>query len=250
MSLDLGPVPVFHPRIKVQKFEVGDERMPVVIFDDVLANAEEVVEWASTRTQFAPPEDTNYPGIVAPITKALAVGTLDKVCRLLSDVYGIPPEMQLRYTGHYGLITTPEEQLNAMQTVPHFDSPTPLRLALLLYLFQGAQQGTAFFRHNATGFETIDKTRYDAFMPKYEAELNARDRAKGGYFSGSDEHFTQIGYVESVFNRLVVYPSFLLHSACVDASRLTAHPESGRFTVNMFLHSSAPDAALNPATLR
>ncbi|MBV8125654.1 MAG: hypothetical protein JO370_16450, partial [Paucibacter sp.] len=51
----------------------------------------------------------------------------------------------------------------------------------------------------------------------------------------SDEQFSCLGVMPARFNRLVVYPGSLLHSACVNPARsICGDPRQGRLTVSTF----------------
>ena len=56
----------------------------------------------------------------------------------------------------FSLITTPAQQLSAIQTLPHFDTNSPNLIAIIHYLGEGEHGGTGFFRHKKTEFETIN----------------------------------------------------------------------------------------------
>ena len=237
MSNHEGPAPQFNPRPPLQKLILGNEKRSILVFDDFLVNPSDFVAWAQSEAHFKPPKDTNYPGIVAPLTRAIALGTLSAISDILAFEYKVPHSVPLNCSGNYSLMTTPQDLLNPMQSVPHFDAPTPFRLAMLLYLFHPPQGGTAFYRHRSTGFETVDASRLETFVPAYLANLKNREDRKRCYFGETDEDYIQIAKVDAVFNRLVVYPSFLLHSALIDAALLSCEPHKGRLTVNMFVQA-------------
>lgn len=232
-----GPVPQFNPQPKMHKLTIGNEERVVLVIDDFLLNPYDFVGWASHHATFEPPVDTSYPGILAPLTRAMAVGTLSHLHALLAAHYGLPYGVPLSCTGNYSLITLKPEALSPLQMAPHFDAPTPFRLAMLLYLFQPPQKGTGFYRHIATGYETIDSGRLATFMPPYMAELQNRADQAPAYFDNVGEDYVQIARVGAVFNRLVVYPSYVLHSALVAPNLLSESPQDGRLTVNMFVQA-------------
>ena len=56
-----------------------------------------------------------------------------------------------------------------------------------------------------------------------------------GYFQGSDAHYEQIGQIEGVADRLVLYRGALLHSGIITPrATLGADPRTGRLTANLF----------------
>jgi hypothetical protein len=89
------------------------------------------------------------------------------------------------------------------------------------YLCRGDFGGTGFFRHEATGFESVD-TRQGAYVAAAEAEL-----ARGvGMSSRRRRHgrLRLIGQADCVFNRLIVYRGHVLHSALLGPERRRADP--------------------------
>lgn len=72
------------------------------------------------------------------------------------------------------------------------------------------------------------------YSDAYYRELE-QSPPKARYFDDSDEHFTFLGMMPARFNRLVVYPGSLLHSACINPGiGISADPRRGRLTVNTF----------------
>ncbi len=107
-------------------------------------------------------------------------------------------------------------------------------MAILLYLCDGRHGGTGFYRHNATGLQQITEATREAYLDTYYDEINARRPAQR-YFDNSDDQFTLLGLIPAKFNRMVVYPGSLLHSACINpAISLSTDPRAGRLTLNSF----------------
>jgi hypothetical protein len=134
----------------------------------------------------------------------------------------------------FSLTTTSPEALGPLQRTPHFDASTPHYMAALLFLCDQTHGGTGFYRHNATGLQRITADNRERYLDVYHEEVNRR-RPPARYFDRSDEQFTFLGMMPARFNRLVVYPGSLLHSACINpALSLSSDPRQGRLTVNTF----------------
>ena len=57
-----------------------------------------------------------------------------------------------------------------------------------------------------------------------------------GYIQASNEHYEQIGAVEAVPDRMIIYQGSLLHSGIIPSDMpLTADPHEGRLTANIFV---------------
>ena len=60
-----------------------------------------------------------------------------------------------------------------------------------------------------------------------------------GYIAGSNQFFEQIGAVEAVPDRLIIYQGSLLHSGIVPQDMpLTGDPRQGRLTANIFVRGT------------
>ena len=67
-------------------------------------------------------------------------------------------------------------------------------------------------------------------------ELLAKLVDDSGYMHGSDEFYEQIGMVEAVPDRMILYHGSLLHSGVIPPGMtFSADPREGRLTANFFL---------------
>lgn len=225
----------FNPAATAQVLAVGDEKSPVVVIDDILLNPEAIVEHAATQARFTSAQATLYPGLNAELSPAVAAGIVMPLQAVIRDIYGIAFDAEIAFSGYYGLVTAAPTDLSPRQTIPHYDITDRTRaLAVLLYLCDADFGGTGFYRHRATGFETIGPTRAQAYLAAVDAELATRDDVSA-YFDGTDQHFQRTGRIEAQFNRLVIYDGSLLHSALVAPERLSPDPAKGRLTANIFV---------------
>src|SRR3546814_17752798 len=69
--------------------------------------------------------------------------------------------------------------------------------------------GTAFFRHRATGFETVNEERRAAYAAALDAEL-ATAPPPPGYIAGDTDAFERIHAAEARYNRALLYRSWNL----------------------------------------
>jgi Family of unknown function (DUF6445) len=57
------------------------------------------------------------------------------------------------------------------------------------------------------------------------------------YMHGANQYFDQIANIGAVFNRLIIYPSNILHSGNINPDCiLDADPRKGRLTLNTFIY--------------
>lgn len=211
----------------------GDHR--VLVIDGVDADIAAVVAVAAALAPFPPASGVAYPGLRRTITPrdgdavAYAQRTLRAVVPAINATFGMAGFDLL--DASFSIVTAPPASLIAMQRAPHFDSVDPHYLALLHYVSGTAGSGTGFYRQRATGIERVTAANVARFV-----ETAARDaETADGYVAGSNAWFEQIGLVEAVPNRLVVYPGSLLHSGLIPRDmRFSDDPRTGRLTANFF----------------
>jgi hypothetical protein len=138
-------------------------------------------------------------------------------------------------SGSFSIVTTDPRQLVEAQRIPHFDSPDPRYLALLHYVRVPANTGTAFYRQRTTGIERVTEANRETFVRTAQAEVK-RMPADSGYIHGSNEYFEQIGAVEGIVDRLVIYQGSQLHCGIIPIDmKFSADPRQGRLTANIFV---------------
>ncbi|MEM5518167.1 DUF6445 family protein [Henriciella sp. AS95] len=223
-ALDSGVVTVERP---------GEEGEPVVIIDGFSLNPDSLLK----RGREADYGDggKHYPGQRAPAPSVYLRERMNLLQAVLTEVFGMDAGASL-VESNFSIVTTPPDRLTAIQRVPHFDSTDPSYLALLHYLCGPEEGGTSFYRHRATGFETIDASRLDTYTGMLQSEVREFGLPKRQYFSGTDQQFERIGGVEARFNRMVLYRGYRLHSGDISRPELIGAPGAEpRLTVNTFL---------------
>lgn len=217
---------------------IGTEREPVLVVEGAMRDPGRLVDYAAREVEFAPvfgPQG-GYPGIRAPAplnyVEALA-RALDPTIR---RAFGLDGVKLARAECSFSLVTLPPSELAPLQRVPHVDTVDPLQFALLHYLCDPAFGGTAFYRHRATGYESLTEARLAGYEAARDEELKALGR-DAVYITGDTDHFVRTAAYEAAWNRVLVYRSRLLHSGQILApERLSADPRHGRLTANIFLN--------------
>ena len=98
--------------------------------------------------------------------------------------------------------------------------------------------GTAFYRHRTTGIERVTPANVNRFVAVANAE-SKKLPADSGYVHGSDNFYEQIGAVEAVPDRMIIYHGSLLHSGIIPAGMsFSSDPRDGRLTANFFLRGN------------
>jgi hypothetical protein len=219
-------------RPRAQLSRMGREGAPLLRIDGLMRDPAALVDYAATRTHFAPAYGPagGYPGIraAAPLDYVEAVvRALDPVLR---DAFALGAVRLGRAECNFSLVTLASDALVSSQRVPHIDTTDPLQFAFLHYLCGPEQGGTDFYRHRATGYEAITPDRLRA----YESVRAAEPDPAPGYIVGDTPQFERIGGIDAAFDRLLVYRSRQLHSGRVPGE-LNPNPRRGRLTANIFL---------------
>ncbi|MDP1556295.1 MAG: DUF6445 family protein [Hyphomonas sp.] len=214
---------------------IGHEGEPIVVVDGFSSNPAALVEEAASRSfgQLGP----HYPGIRAPQAGQYLSERMDLLQRLLADVFGLRNGANLLEC-NFSIVTTPTHALAPLQRLPHFDAAEPGRIAVLHYLCGPQDGGTGFFRHRASGFETVSPSRMEDYSSLLDAELDRYGVPGADYLRGDTALFEQTYRVDAAFNRLVIYRGWTLHSGLIPAGHaLPADPRRGRLTINTFLQA-------------
>jgi Family of unknown function (DUF6445) len=211
---------------------VGKEGEPVVVIDNFAAQPDVLRDEAVGRSFTA--GDNHYPGVKAPVADDYLQEQRAVLGKVFREVFGIAHKVSVLEVG-YALVATAPGALTLEQRLPHVDALEPGRLALVHYLVPGRSDGTAFFCHRSTGYETIDRARSAVYFARLNKDLRRLGTPPPAYLDGSTEIFERIAHFEGVYNRAIVYRSKLLHSGAIKDNRaLSADPLTGRLTITGF----------------
>jgi hypothetical protein len=225
--------PQINPRARVSLRRLGREQQPLLVIDDVLLNADALVEVAGACT-FGVPEETYYPGFNAPLPRSYFIALLAVLRPSFERAFGIKDDTSLMASGFFALATTPFDAFTPYQKIPHYDQLFSDHLACVHYLNHQTAAGTGFFRHKATGFECVNPSRRDLYLDLVRSELLESEPQLTRFCGADTPNFEMIDQVEMRFNRMVLYPSHILHCALFEGVELSADPRKGRLTANSF----------------
>ena len=223
-----------HPGFRLQALRIGREQAPLVVIDDFAAAPDALVDFAAGK--IFSDVTSYYPGVRAKVPLSYQQFAINTLRPVVAEHFGLNAA-GLRFTAcYFSLVTTLPANLTYLQRIPHVDSLSANELAFVHYLFRANHGGTAFFRHRATGFESIDAARRPEYWRHIEAEQNSPDSPPAAYIDGDTALYEQTARQDGVFNRLLLYRRNTLHSGAIPAHFVPdADPRRGRLSLNGFL---------------
>ncbi len=226
-----------NPKRDIQLLSIGEEQ-PVVIIDDLLANPQQLLDYAQQGDEFQSAATDYYPGIRKPISGSYA----QVLCRTIQEtfqcVFGLRDDSTANVSlCALSLATTEPAQLRPIQSLPHFDTSDSFQLAVVHYLCTPEHGGTSFYRHRQSGYESITSDRVQAYAALLKEQVVSARFPGQQYMNGDSEWFERIASIEAKFNRAIIYRGNLLHSGDINADNGLSHnPLSGRLTANTFIN--------------
>ncbi|HEX8263191.1 MAG TPA: DUF6445 family protein [Allosphingosinicella sp.] len=224
------------PSLALSLERIGLEREPVLIVEGAMNRAGTLVEYAAEEVAFEPVwgPSGGYPGIRAPAPLDYVEAVVRALDPSIRRAFGLDRVKLARAECSFSLVTLPPDRLAPLQRIPHVDTTDPLQFALLHYLCEPGHGGTAFYRHRATGFETLTPGRQAAYESARAVELEG---APPAYIDADSPHYERTAAFEAAFDRILVYRSRTFHSGRIAAGQaLSADPRRGRLTANIFIN--------------
>lgn len=224
--------------MKPELRRIGNSKSPVVVIDQFSDELDHILKIAEALAPF-PADSTYYPGLRRVITSAdeaadaYVVKSCEQAGQFIAGAFDMESIDLLEAS--FSMVTTRPSALSPPQRAPHFDTTDQNHLALLHYLRVPLGSGTAFYRQRATGIERVTKDNAEQFIRAAKRD-SAGLRPGSGYIEGSDDFFEEIGAVEAVPDRLLIYQGSLLHSGIIPPEMsFSADPNKGRLTANLFV---------------
>jgi Family of unknown function (DUF6445) len=222
--------------LSVTARRIGTEGEPVVVIENFAVEPEGLRAYAA-EARFAAAGDY-YPGLRAPVPPAYLEQQRRLLATVFDEVFGVTRNVAVLDVA-YSLVTAPPAVLALEQRMPHVDALAPGRLALVHFLVPGGCDGTAFYRHRSTGFETIDAGRSERYFAQLQDDLKLHGEPSATYLDGSTPVFERIAHFEGRYNRALVYRGRALHcGAITNIDALSADPSTGRLTITGFFSAA------------
>jgi hypothetical protein len=219
-------------QMRLSASTIGSENEPVLIVDNMLSNPEQLLRVADDAV-FTPAFTSSggYPGLRAGAPQIYVDAMLRTLTGPIRETFGLGAIEIVKAECAFSLVTLAPDRLTSPQRAPHVDATNAYQFAILHYLCTPDFGGTAYYRHRATGFETITDARKDAFLA-----VRASEGFADGYVSDGEPWFERTAEIEAAFNRVIIYRSNILHSGRIlMPHRLSPDPRLGRLTANIFV---------------
>lgn len=219
------------PNITVLR--IGHEKQPLVVIDD-FASDPDALRAAAIGAAFTPALH-HYPGIRAPLPAGYMPGQQAIIAAALAEAFGQPGQIEC-IDASFSMVTTEPAALSLNQRLPHCDAFAVERIALIHYLSPEGGDGTGFFRHRSTGFETVGQSRAPIYVDQLGAEIRYGGEPPLAYVAGDTPLFERTLLAEARYNRALLYRSYVLHSGAISpGAALSPDPAKGRLTITAFL---------------
>lgn len=227
----------FNPNLEVSLLQVGASGQPVLVVDDAMVHPQSLVEFAAHEANFAAAwtAQGGYPGVRSEAPRDYVRELLRRLGNHIESAFFPSLPVAPAYANCLlSIVTRRPEQLTNQQRIPHFDTPDPMRIAVLHYLCDPSFGGTAFYCHRRTGLDAVPPDREAEFCRLRDEELKEA-APPAAFISGDTTEYQQTAVIEARFNRLIVYRSQHFHSGLISPGmNFSEDPRKGRLTATIF----------------
>ena len=222
---------------QVKAFQTGNAKTPVLVVDDLMDDIENTRNYAIHQADFEKEIHSYYPGVRALLPKAYIDSVLNYLVPQIQYYYGIDRKYNVRIrAAFFSMVSKPEEDLDVQQCIPHYDNTLINSFAIMHYLNPGEFGGTGYFRHKPTGIELVTNANQHTLQDSVNAFFRNHGAPDKKYIRDSNEQYTLMYSIPYRQNRLLVYPSGLLHSGLIKSDRdIGDNPATARLSANIFV---------------
>jgi len=204
-----------NPDYTLQKVSIPGTSLHVLVIDEFLFNTDAVTHFAHNIAYFNPmfADNTLFPGMrdkmPMPYTQLL---------RRFFEAFILPntrPESRYQSNFHsslLSLVTCEPSLLTVSQKMPHVDSCNNGDYAFVHYLSSQELGGTSFYCYKPRNLIEFNH-EHKQVLPEMITKVTENPKDHCSYITGSTSVFEKILTIEAKFNRLVIYPANILHSA-------------------------------------
>lgn len=218
--------------------KMGADQQELMRVDSYIQGADALRNEAIAGNNFAV-ADSFYPGVRMAITDAYILALVRNFQGVIRDFFKLDLRTIKSAASKYSIVTSKPEELKLMQRIPHFDAPSRNSLAVIHYLCDAPDSGTAFYHHGETGYDYIDRSRLEKYEQSIVKRFKDPLRQPSGYVCGDTQDYSEIASFGAVHNRLLMYHGSSLHSGIIRPDyNFDPSPETGRLTITSFIEFS------------
>jgi hypothetical protein len=218
----------------IECYRVGNEQQEVLVVDNFLKGALALKECAIQENDFAR-ADSFYPGVRMQVPQEYTFSIVKNLGFFMEQFFHLEVRQIKSAVSKFSIITTRPDDLDLLQRIPHFDSPSRKGLAVVHYLQSIPSMGTSLYRHKPTNFEYVDEQRYSSYIANVQERFPTKDTYPTGYINGSTDQFEEVVSFDAVFNRLLMYRGTSLYSGKIGKDyNFDPSPVTGRLTLTSF----------------
>ena len=221
---------ILNKSISVEKIPHEDPEICVYVIDDFIENPSQLIDYARNKAYFGRVGDdkTAYPGIRDRLPTAYE-DILNEALKLV-----FVEQVATIHRSMLSLTTLNPSQLSTLQKMPHVDALGNSQFASVHYLCDKEHGGTAIYRYTKKNLVRLREENYDVISEMVEQVKNSPEE-HSGYLTEDTSLFKRELLIEARLNRLIVYPSNLLHCAVLSSPRsLLNNVAEGRLSVASF----------------
>jgi hypothetical protein len=220
---------------QVEAIYVGNERQPLLKVESLFQGVDVIRQHAIDVNAFKV-ADSYYPGIRMETPVPYSIALVKSLAFYIQDFFKLDLQKIKKIASRYSIVTFAPKDLGLMQKIPHFDAPNPNSLAMVYYLCDAPDSGTALYRHKESQYEYVDEERYDNYMSCVRRQFSNPDRHPEGYIYTDTAEYEQIASYNAKYNRLIAYHGSSLHSGIITPDyNFDSDPASGRLTITTFI---------------
>ena len=213
--------------------QFGNEKEPIVIIDNFSGQVQFLRSQAINAHY--KPAGVGYPGVRADADSFYLGIRRQLLSDIVQEVFAFK-HGAIYESCTFSIVTTPPDELAPAQRIPHYDDTGDHVLAALHYINGSEMDGTSFYRHRRTGFESVTPERADTYRHALSADEQEFGPPEVGYMYGDTARYEMIGDIPAKPDRMIIYRGRTLHSGSISASfEPIADPAKGRVTINTFL---------------
>jgi hypothetical protein len=226
-----------NPDYKLQRVPIPGTSLHAFVIDKFIFNMDAVLHFALNIAYFKPmfSDNTLFPGMrdkmPMPYTRLLKC-FFEKL---------ILPELKVQssYQSNFhssllSLVTCPPSDLAVNQKMPHVDSCNSNDYAFVHYLSSQSHGGTSFYCYKPKQLIEL-KSEHKPVLTEMITKVSYSPEEHSSYITSSTSIFEKILTVEAKFNRLVIYPANVLHSANLASKKsYCGDMNQGRLSISSF----------------